>query len=145
MSEFRSPSDKDPMQESAGAITEHGSGVIRERDFMGYKVAREFMDEFGFLKALSEIQGTAVADILGSFVRSGIVLGMKKKTDEASLQEEIERQLGILDPLLMRTIGKLVPIMVMRGAEFYRDELAQNTVKTQEWKQEFSLLVSSES
>lgn len=145
MSEFVGDAAPEPVRDLAHIIAELGIGIIRQRDYLGRKVAREFMDEFGLSGSLDETGDTALADTLGVCVTGGIVLGMRKETDEASMEEEISRLNESLPAPLRASVGRLIPMLVSRGIAFHRDELTQNTPKVQNWIGEFQLLASSES
>lgn len=145
MTEFADNPAPEPLRDLARSVAELGTGIIRQRDYLGRQVAREFMDELGLSGPLDEAGDTALADILGVCVTGGIVLGMKKETDEASIQEEVLRLSELLPIPLRASVGRLIPMLVPRGIAFHRDELTQNTPKVQTWIQEFQLLASSES
>jgi len=145
MTEFVGDAAPEPIRDLARSVAELGIGIIRQRDYLGRKVAREFMDELGLSGSLDETGDTALADMLGVCVTGGIVLGMKKETDEASLQGEISRLNEGLPAPLRASVGRLIPMLVPKGIAFHRDELTQNTPKVQGWIKEFQLLASSES
>jgi hypothetical protein len=144
MKEFIDDNSSDPIRDIAHSVAELGIGLIRQRDYMGRKVAQEFMDEIGLSGSLDETGDTALADLLGVAVTGGIVLGMKHKTDIVSIQEEIDRLYNDLPDPLQLSVGRLIPYLVPRGIAFYNDDLRQNTPKVQSWVSEFQLLTSSD-
>lgn len=144
MKEFIDDSTSEPVRDLSCSVAELGIGFIRQRDYLGRKVACEFMDEIGLSGSLDETGDTALADLLGVAVTGGIVLGMKHKTDSVSIQEEIDRLNNDLPSPLRLSVGRLIPYLVPRGIAFYKDELRQNTPKVQSWVSEFQLLSSSD-
>lgn len=144
MSEFADSIDNEAIRESARIAAKLGLGLAKQRHFLSEKVAREFMEEFGLSGVLDEEVDTALANVLGTCVAGGIILGMKKKTDEASMQKEIDCLYEGLPAPFQPSIGRLIPTLVLRGVIFYRDEFTQCTPRVQEWVEEFRLLQNLE-
>ncbi len=145
MSETVGEPGGDPIQELARSIAGFGLELVRKRDFMGHKVAREVMDEWDLSGSLDDTGDAALAEMFGTCVTTGIVLGMQGKTDEASVQEAVERLYGDLPASLAPTMGRVIQLLIPRGVAFYENDLSQNSPKVQAWTAEFDLLRGSES
>ena len=144
MTEFGADPEQEPFQELARTVARLGVGRVRERDFMGRKAAREFMDETGLSGMLSDEHDTTIIDIMGVCISGGIALGMREKTDEDSIAQEIQ---GLQDQLpddANPVLERLITVLVPYGIDFYQTELSQGTPKARAGAEEFQLLASLE-
>lgn len=127
----------------ANALAEVGEGIVRQRDFFGRKVAREYMQEIGLVGVLDDEGDAALTDLLGTCVTSGIVLGMRKTTDQSVIDSEAKRLQEQLPPSLKATFERLMLDLIPRGIEFYEMDMTQNSPRTREWTEEFRLLATA--
>jgi hypothetical protein len=137
-----SDNSRDAMRALAQSVAEVSVGIVAMRDFLGRKVAREFMEEIGLAGNLDDIGDTALTDMLGVMATSGIVLSMRGDTSEEAIEREVDRLHAQMPAQLIPSVGRLTSLVIPRGISFHKEEMQNKTEKAESWISEFQLLTS---
>lgn len=142
--EKNNPGIPEALQELGKAAAGEGISIVRYRNFLGNRVARRFMDRVGLHLADDDVGNAALAELLGTAVTNGIVLGMRGTTTPEDIEvtaAELSDQLPIE---LHSTFGAIMPHMIAEGVIFHRDELLPGSDEVAEWKTEFQQLQAAD-
>lgn len=129
----------DKLSESIANIVDRLNAY---KHFLGYKSAHEVLEELGFLGKIDEARETALINVFGTMISSGITLSVRRTTRPKDIVAEESRLMADLPPKLRETASSLLPYMLQRGIDFYHNEVVPATPKLLAWNQEFDLLDS---
>ena len=112
----------------------------RHREFLARKAARVFMEETGLLLKNDDTGNTALEEVLGIGIASGMILAICCKTTPEDIDKQTNRLLGQTSDPLQEIVGTLTPRAIQRGIEFYTNEVAVGSNRVTTWTQEFKQL-----